>query len=220
MLRALPFLSHAMSSDPKQRLKEIRRTLKQQAVAAPKPAPVKPPDPTDHELFVAATKGVTPLYRAVTVDHPRTHPSPWPRQREKDEAAVMAEAMSDLWPWDELESGEELLFIRPGLKLETLRKLRRGEWVVQAQLDLHGHTSDTARLAVAEFLLQCRRTNKRCVRIIHGKGLGSKNREPVLKLKLKNWLAQRDEVLGFSQARPVDGGAGAVLVLLKGWKEK
>ncbi|WP_229708651.1 Smr/MutS family protein [Silvimonas iriomotensis] len=209
-----------MSSDPKQRLKEIRKTLKQQAADAPRPIPVKPPEPTDHELFVAATKGTVPLYRPVQVEHPRPRPSPWPRQREKDEAAVMAEAMSDLWPWDELESGEELLFIRPGLKLETLRKLRRGEWVVQAQLDLHGHTSDTARLAVAEFLLQCRRTNKRCVRIIHGKGLGSKNREPVLKLKLKNWLAQRDEVLGFSQARPVDGGAGAVLVLLKGWREK
>lgn len=209
-----------MSADLKQRLKQIKKTLVQQTQAAPKPAPIIPPEPTDHELFLAATQGVVKLYRPARFEYPRAKPSPWPRQHEKDEAAVMADAMSDLWPWDELESGEELLFIRPGLKLETLRKLRRGEWVVQAQLDLHGMNSDSARLAVAEFLLHCRRTNKRCVRIIHGKGLGSVNREPVLKLKLKNWLAQRDEVLGFSQARAVDGGSGAVLVLLKGWRGK
>ncbi|SMC29275.1 DNA-nicking endonuclease, Smr domain [Andreprevotia lacus DSM 23236] len=200
-------------------LKPLHKALKA-AAPPPKPvAPPAPPPPSDHELFLLATEGV----RRFVDDHYHhvaKKPSPWPLQRWHDEAQVMADAMSDFWPWDELESGEELLYLRPGMKLDTLRKLRRGEWVVQAQLDLHGHTSESGRLAVSEFLHHCKMHNKRCVRIIHGKGLGSKHKQPVLKLKLKNWLAQRDEVLAFAQARAVDGGAGAVLVLLKGWREK
>ncbi|BCL75328.1 hypothetical protein JHS3_10640 [Jeongeupia sp. HS-3] len=123
--------------------------------------------------------------------------------------------MSDFWPWDELATGEELLYLRPGQKLDTLKKLRRGHWLVQAELDLHGYGSDTARQMVGEFLHAAQQAHRRCVRIIHGKGLSSRNQEPVLKHKLKNWLVQRDEVLAFSQARPADGGSGAVLVLLK-----
>lgn len=206
-------------SDLKNNLKQIKKRLQTQA-AAPKPAPAPPPAPTDHELFMAEVRDVTPLYRKPDFQHPPEWPSPWPRQRMKDEAAVMPDAMTDFWPWDELESGEELLYLRAGQKLDTLRKLRRGEWVIQGELDLHGLNTDEARTAVAGFLLQARQNNKRCVRIIHGKGLGSKNREPVLKLKLKNWLVQRNEVLAFSQARAVDGGSGALLVLLKGWREK
>jgi DNA-nicking Smr family endonuclease len=75
--------------------------------------------------------------------------------------------------------------------------------------------ADEARIALAEFLLHCSRNERRCVRIIHGKGLRSKNREPVLKHKLRHWLMQREDVLAFCQARPVDGGSGAVIVLLK-----
>ena len=205
-----------MSSDLKQRLKQIKKSLQAEPVTPP-PAP---PPPTDHELFMAEVRDVTPLYRQPKYEHPPSWPSPWPRQRMKDEAAVMPDAMTDFWPWDELETGEELLYLRPGQKLDTLRKLRRGEWVIQAELDLHGMNTDEARTEVAAFLARCRQANKRCVRIIHGKGLGSKNREPVLKLKIKNWLVQRNEVLAFSQARSVDGGAGALLVLLKGWREK
>ncbi|WP_084186935.1 Smr/MutS family protein [Andreprevotia chitinilytica] len=196
----------------------------QKALSAPKakPAPAvvaAPPPLSDHELFMLAAAGSRPIVHD-RHQHALPRPSPWPLQRWHDEAQVMADAMSDFWPWDELETGEELLYLRPGMKLDTLKKLRRGQWVVQAGLDLHGHSIDTARLAVAEFLHDCRLRNQRCVRIIHGKGLGSKNKEPVLKLKLKNWLAQRDEVLAFAQARSVDGGSGAVLVLLKGWREK
>lgn len=198
-------------------LKQIRKSLSQKPKI--RPAAVAAAEPSDHELFMQAALGAVPLHFA-HYPHPRHPPSPWPRQRHLDEARIMAEAMTDFWPWDELETGEELLFMRPGIQHESLRKLRRGEWVIQAELDLHGLASDAARLAVAEFLHACRARNKRCVRIIHGKGLGSRNREPVLKLKLKNWLAQRDEVLAFCQARPTDGGSGAALVLLKGRHER
>ncbi|WP_211243376.1 Smr/MutS family protein [Chitiniphilus eburneus] len=207
-----------MEGEAKDILKRLRKKLA--AIRhAPAPAPTPPPPPSDHELFMQAVAGARPVAYDRVV-HPPRRPSPWPLQRWHDEARVMAEAMSDFWPWDELESGEELLYLRPGMKLDTLKRLRRGEWVVQAELDLHGHTVDTGRLAVAEFLHRCRVHNQRCVRIVHGKGLGSRNKEPVLKLKLKNWLAQRDEVLAFAQARAVDGGSGAVLALLKGWRER
>jgi DNA-nicking Smr family endonuclease len=99
--------------------------------------------------------------------------------------------------------------------MQTLRRLRRGHWVIQDELDLHGHTTAEARTAVAAFLQACLRDAVRCIRIIHGKGLRSKNREPILKTKVANWLRQREEVLAFCQARPTDGGSGAVIVLLK-----
>jgi len=86
---------------------------------------------------------------------------------------------------------------------------------VEAQLDLHGLTAAQARAALATFLRDCRIHGLRCVRIIHGKGRGSHNRQPVLKGKVNHWLRQRDEVLAFCTARPVDGGGGAVYTLLK-----
>jgi DNA-nicking Smr family endonuclease len=141
---------------------------------------------------------------------------PLPLQRLKDDKQVLIDSLSD--PQDILdhwETGEELFFARPGVPAAALRKLRRGGWVIQAELDLHGLRSDEARLALAEFLLHCSRQDCRCVRIIHGKGLRSRNREPVLKHKLRHWLSQRDDVLAFCQARPHDGGSGAAIVLLR-----
>jgi DNA-nicking Smr family endonuclease len=93
--------------------------------------------------------------------------------------------------------------------------MRRGHWVVQASLDLHGLRTDEAREAFVLFLKQCANREIRCVRIIHGKGLGSANRQPVLKGKVLAWLTQKEEVLAFCQAPAHDGGSGAVLVLLK-----
>ena len=90
--------------------------------------------------------------------------------------------------------------------------------MIQDELDLHGHTALEARESLVRFLNDCLRNGARCVRIIHGKGLRSKNREPVLKTKVANWLIQRNEVLAFCQARQVDGGSGAVMVLLKSVK--
>ena len=107
-------------------------------------------------------------------------------------------------------------YVRTGLNPDLLRKLRRGEWVVQGSLDLHQHTQEEARAALTEFLVAARRQGWRCVRIIHGKGFGSPNREPVLKARVRKWLQLRDEVLAFCEPRPHAGGGGAVVVLLSG----
>ena len=96
-----------------------------------------------------------------------------------------------------------------------LRKLRRGQFQIGPALDLHGMTVATAREALTRFLHAARREGRSCVRIIHGKGNGSRHRGPVLKLKINHWLRQRDEVLAFCSARPVDGGTGAIYVLLR-----
>jgi len=146
----------------------------------------------------------------------RARIKPLPLQRLKDEKQALLDSLAD--PWDILdqgETGEELFFSRPGVPAAALRKLKRGGWVITAELDLHGLRSDEARITLAGFLLHCARNDLRCVRIIHGKGLRSRNREPVLKHKLRHWLMQREDVLAFCQARPADGGSGAVIVLLK-----
>jgi DNA-nicking Smr family endonuclease len=114
-----------------------------------------------------------------------------------------------------LETGEELLYLRDGHTPDILRKLRKGKWVVQAHVDLHGLISDEARLLVSNFISDCKKRGLRCVRIVHGKGLGSRNREPILKHKLRGWLMQKDEVIAYAEAKKQDGGSGAVIVLLK-----
>jgi DNA-nicking Smr family endonuclease len=170
----------------------------------------------DIELFREAIKDARPLKQPPRVLHPTKKPRPVPQQFIRDELQALADSLSDHFiPAHELESGEELLYLRDGHSPDLLRKLRRGHWVIQEQLDLHGMRADEARLYVVEFLALCKKRGARCVRIIHGKGLGSKNREPVLKNKLRSWLMQRDEVLAYCQAREVDGGAGALVVLLK-----
>ena len=115
---------------------------------------------------------------------------------------------------DALDSGEELVYLRDGMSRQVLRRLRRGHWVIQDGLDLHGLNRNQAAAAVASFLRQCAARGLRCVRIVHGKGLGSHNREPVLKLKLRKWLPLRQEVLAYCQAPATEGGSGALLVLL------
>jgi len=143
-------------------------------------------------------------------------PLPIPRQHIADEQAALLESISDEFTVDTLmDSDESLSFARPGVGPDVLSKLRRGNWVIQAQLDLHGYRRDQAREALGEFLRSVRRRGLRCVRVIHGKGLGSINKEPVLKHKVRSWLMQKDEVMAFCQARAADGGAGALVVLLK-----
>jgi DNA-nicking Smr family endonuclease len=172
--------------------------------------------PPDDEEFRRATLGVkrlpAPRRRALQ----RTPPAPVAEQRRRDEQAALAESLhGPLSVDDAIESGEELAFLRDGLSRQLLRKLRRGHWVVEDSLDLHGMNRAQAAAGVAAFLRHCRARRLRCVRIVHGKGLGSRNREPVLKGKLRKWLAPRDEVLAFCQAPAADGGGGALLVLLK-----
>lgn len=177
-------------------------------------AGVKPND-KESELFREAVKDARPL-KTPRLHHPPPAPKPIPQQFIRDEKQALADSLSDDYiPAHELETGEELLYLREGHAPDILSKLRRGHWVIQAKIDLHGLVADEARVYVAEFLTDCKKRGIRCVRIIHGKGLGSRNREPVLKNKLRNWLMQRDEVMAYAQARQADGGSGAVIVLLK-----
>lgn len=182
--------------------------------AAEKALAENPPEPVEN-IFLQAVKNARPL----NIDVPfteKTYPKPIAKQFIRDEKQALKDSLSDdFYPAHELESGEELLYLREGQTPNILTKLRRGFWVVQAQIDLHGLISDEAREYVAEFLSSCKKRNIRCVRIVHGKGLGSRNREPVLKHKLRNWLMQKDEVIAYAQAKPEDGGSGAVIVLLK-----
>jgi DNA-nicking Smr family endonuclease len=177
--------------------------------------PAQPRD-DDGDVFEKLFSNVTPLPAHGRALHAPARPKPVPEQRLRDERAALANSLSDHITWDiDTATGEELVYLRNGLSQQTLKKLRRGHWVIQAELDLHGYTSIEAREALVEFLNACRRDGARCIRVIHGKGLRSKNRESVLKTKVANWLIQRDEVLAFCQARQVDGGSGAAMVLLK-----
>lgn len=146
-------------------------------------------------------------------------PPPTARQRELDERAALQATLSDEIDVERyLDTDESLSYLAPGIGTDVVTRLRRGAWTVRGQLDLHGLRTDEARVAVVEFLDRCRRHGWRCVRVIHGKGLGSVNREPVLKGKVRKWLVQRQEVLAFCETPPTDGGGGALLVLLAGYK--
>src|SRR5688500_4500746 len=145
----------------------------------------------------------------------RRRRKPVPEQKKLDEQAVMDELSISDFDSTELETGEELLFARAGIQHAVLRRLRRGQYAIEAQLDLHGQTVAQASVSVARFLQESRDSGRRCVRIIHGKGRGSEGRLPVLKGKVNVWLRRRDEVLAFCPAQPTDGGNGAIYVLLK-----
>ena len=166
--------------------------------------------------FSEAVKDVTPLARMPRAEHPREPHPPQPVSRLRDEQEVLAESVSDGIDHESLlDADESLSYCAPGIGPDVLRRLRRGEWSIQAQVDLHGHRVDEAREALVEFLRESVRRGRRCVRVVHGKGRGSAGKLPVLKGKVRHWLAQRDEVIAFCQARGADGGAGAVMVLLR-----
>ena len=183
--------------------------------------PVKPEPPAeepadDEALLREALKDVARIPDPGKVAMRRQPPKPIPVQKLRDDQQVLQDSLSDQIPFEVgLETGDELVFLRDGLSNMVLRKLRRGHWVTQDELDLHGLRSEEARQLLVAFLNEALARGLRCVRIVHGKGLRSENRVPVLKRKVGNWLAQRDEVLAFVQARPEDGGSGAVVVLLK-----
>jgi DNA-nicking Smr family endonuclease len=170
----------------------------------------------DAELFKRSIGDVAPLVASDRAAPSLPLPLPIPRQHLADEQAALQESLSDEFNVDTLlDTDEALSFARTGVGADIVRKLRRGNWVIQGQLDLHGMRRDEAREALAEFLRNATKRGVRCVRIIHGKGLGSVNKEPVLKNKVRSWLVQKEEVIAFCQARAVDGGAGALVVLLK-----
>jgi DNA-nicking Smr family endonuclease len=159
---------------------------------------------------------VTPLAIKQRVEHDRPLHPPIPQKRIEDNQQVLIASVSDDFEIDTLlHTDAELSFRRPGIGPDVLRKLRRGEWVIQDHLDLHGARVDEARELLAGFLREALRRGLRCVRVVHGKGLGSKDKQPVLKGKARVWLAQREEVIAFCQARPAEGGSGALVVLLR-----
>jgi len=172
--------------------------------------------PPEDEDFRQALQGVEPLPRSRRAVLRRARRAPYPRQTQLDERAALAESLSGPVSVDDaLDSGEELSFIRNGYSRDVLRKLRRGHWVVEDHLDLHGMNRLEAAVSVNDFLRRCMARRLRCVRIVHGKGLGSHNREPVLKGMLRKRLPLREELLAFSQAPTAHGGSGAVLLLLR-----
>ncbi|HYN61446.1 MAG TPA: Smr/MutS family protein [Rubrivivax sp.] len=143
-------------------------------------------------------------------------PPPQARQRELDERAALREAMSDEVDVESLLLTDDgLSFRRPGLPADVVTRLRRGQWSIQAQIDLHGLRREEARDRLSAFVRQALRNGQRCVRVVHGKGHGSPGGEPVLKAKVQRWLAQCAEVIAFAQATGPQGGAGALVVLLE-----
>ena len=153
--------------------------------------------------------------------HAPEPPEPLPLQLELDEQRVLQEAMSDEFDVSTLlDTDDQLSFRRPGIGLDVTHKLRAGQWSIQRQLDLHGLRVDEAREALGQFIRLSHRTGIRCVRVVHGKGLGSPGKTPVLKGRVLRWLVQKKEVLAFVQARPAEGGAGALVVLLQPGKRQ
>lgn len=140
---------------------------------------------------------------------------PVPEQSRRDAAAVMRSLLSDEYDPADVETGEELFYVRPGLQHSVIRKLRRGQYAIEAELDLHGCTVPQARERLDTFLRSARGVGKRCVRVVHGKGKTSEGKLPVLKGKVNVWLRQKGDVMAFCSAIPRDGGTGAVYVLLK-----
>jgi DNA-nicking Smr family endonuclease len=180
----------------------------------PEPPAEEPAD--DEALLREALRDVAPITDPGKATLRRQPPRPVPVQRLRDDEQVLQDSLSDQMPMEVgVETGEELVFLRNGLSNQILKKLRRGYWSIQDQLDLHGLRAEEARALLVSFLNDALKHGLRCVRIVHGKGLRSRNAEPVLKRKIGNWLGQRDEVLAFVQARAEDGGGGAVMVLLK-----
>jgi DNA-nicking Smr family endonuclease len=201
-------------------LKLVQQQLAEQQrlarIAAQRAAEEEHKRQAEATLFARTVGPVTPMQtrNIASVERPRA--APLARQREQDEKAALTESLSDEFDAATLlHTDDELSFAREGIGADVLRKLRRGEWSIQSQIDLHGLRSDEARIALSEFIRDAVKLGQRCVRVVHGKGLGSEGKAPVLKAKVKRWLAQKSEVIAFCQASPAHGGAGALLVLLR-----
>lgn len=168
------------------------------------------------ELFARSVGPVTPLAPTTHIAAQAARPAPEPRQRRRDEAEALRATLSDEFDVESLlETDAALSYRRPDIGPDVVKKLRRGGWAIQAEIDLHGLRRDAAREALAAFVRDAERRGLRCVRIVHGKGNGSPGREPVLKQRVHGWLVQKAAVLAFAQARAAEGGSGALVVLLR-----
>lgn len=181
----------------------------------------KAPDSSEIALFRDAVKDAAPLRKTDQANVFRSAPQPHARQREADELDALEASQLAMYPspmsWDiGADIEDEQSFLRGAVSPDLLRKLRRGQWTIDAEIDLHHHTQDEAHQTLMEFMRKARASGWRCVRIIHGKGLSSHQKIPVLRSKVRRWLQQKDEVLAYCEPRPNGGGSGAVLVLLRG----
>ena len=181
----------------------------------------KAPDATEIALFRDAVKDAAPLEKNDRADTYRPRPKPHANHHEADELAALEASQLAMYPspmsWDiGADIEDEQSFLRGAVSPDLLRKLRRGQWTIDAEIDLHGHSQDEAHEALMDFMRKARITGWRCVRIIHGKGLSSHQKIPILRNKVRRWLQQKDEVLAYCEPRPNGGGSGAVLVLLRG----
>lgn len=169
----------------------------------------------DVELFRRAVAGAKPLKSGSRIAAERRKPPPRAHFKRADERQALRESMLADVHTTESENADSLRFHRASVGRRTMRKLARGSFAIQAEIDLHGMTVAEAKPRLAEFIEHCARNGKLCVRVVHGKGLGSGRRGPVLKMKVNRWLRQWQHVLAFTSARQVDGGTGAVYVLLR-----
>lgn len=212
-------------NNPFEKLKERARAAepppKPRAPPPPPPPPPAPREASEDELWARATSGVRKVERGADtlpapVPPPVANGPIWHPDLEAIDALralVSGDAPFDLSDSDEFIEGRVA-----GVDLGIVRKLRRGEFAVQGHVDLHGMTRDEAKKAVDEFLRASRQAGKRCVLVVHGRGLHSKDQLPILKDALRTWLATNRfgrHVLAFATARPADGGAGAIYVLLR-----
>ncbi len=171
----------------------------------------------DSALFRREAGNVRPLrHDRITLRRPHTKPiKSISHQPRLEQHPLAHDMLSDGMDVGTLETGDEMLFVRSGMQHGLLRKLRRGQFNISGQLDLHGLTIPEARHALAGFLHTSQARGAQCVVIIHGKGYGSQHKQPILKNKVNGWLRQHTEVLAFCSAQPTDGGTGAVYVLLR-----
>jgi DNA-nicking Smr family endonuclease len=174
----------------------------------------KKPSQEDIDLFRRSV-GVTRQISSDKTARFLKQPSPRPRGRTDLEDGPAEPGFSDGFDIGSAAADEALFFARTGLQQRLLQRLRRGQLAIGAELDMHGMTTATARSTLSTFIARCRDRHIRCVRIIHGKGYGSKGDAPVLKNRLNAWLRQHHDVLAFSSTPRQDGGTGAVYVLLR-----
>ncbi|HEX7386455.1 MAG TPA: Smr/MutS family protein [Castellaniella sp.] len=175
----------------------------------------QPLPPEELEIFRAAMAEVRRHPPTSRVSTQTARPTTRPRSLEADEQAVLDELWRGPFEPDPVDSVDALAYRGDGIQDSVWRRLRRGGYRIGAELDLHGYNRDRAYHAVAGFLADCQNRDLRCVRIIHGKGLGSPNTGPVIRSLLDGWLRRRKDVLAFCAARPHDGGTGAAYVLLR-----
>jgi DNA-nicking Smr family endonuclease len=170
----------------------------------------------EKNLFVRAVGAVTTLDHAPRVSLSPEPAKPLAQQQRLDDVSVLRESLSDDFDVSTLlDTDDELSYRSQGIGTDVTQKLRKGHWSLQGQIDLHGLRSDEARDALGQFIRDATKRGWRCVRVVHGKGLGSPGKTPVLKAKVQRWLVQKTEVLAFVQAKGSEGGAGALVVLLK-----